>query len=70
MQTAKIIDISGDGENVSIEIETEYGERVLIKQDKFSVRKGLIDRLRSAARHPEKNCTDSIDHWEGHCGCK
>lgn len=70
MQNGRIVEIKGDGEFVSIEIETEYGERILIKQTKMVARQLWISQIRNASRVPEKNCIDSIDHWEGHCGCK
>lgn len=70
MQSGKIIEIKGDGEFVSIEVETEYGERILIKQPKLVARQIWLSQIRNAAYVREKDCTDSIDHWEGHCGCK
>ena len=70
MQSGKIIEIKGDGESVSIEVETEYGERILIKESKLVARRSWIDQIRNAARVPEKGCDDSTDHFYGHCGCK
>jgi len=62
--------VKGDGEHVFFSFKNNVDGSVSIFTLPKIVARKFADRVREASHVPEPGCTDSTDHFRGHCGCK